>query len=166
LRPLRGHWLELLQCRQGRTPPPGRRRRSRLAVDGPPAREFVHGPLKSEFYRWMHRPLLRWVEVCKQPAKRVGFHRIGRQEDLVNMIAGRTLECAQVQPRRTRFDMREQHPRMAGGAPRTLNFRNRDAVRRGIKFGHDASLASLNQAGARHSQSPVMPAGGAVMEPA
>jgi hypothetical protein len=83
--------------------------------------------------------LFRRVEVRKQPAERVGLHRVVCHGHLVNVIAGRTFECALVHARRTRPDMGEQHSGLAGGAKRVLKLGNRDAVRRGMKVGHDAS---------------------------
>jgi hypothetical protein len=86
--------------------------------------------------------LFRRVEVRKQPAQRVGLHGVAGHEHLPGVIAGRTFECAHVEARRSGLDLGKQHAGLAGGAKRTLESGNLDAVRRGARFGHDASPGS------------------------
>jgi hypothetical protein len=78
--------------------------------------------------------------------------RLGSDHYLVNVIAFGALERAEIETHARRRDAREHHVSMAPGAGRALDL-NVDVVGQGTGFWHDASL---KEAGARHSQSPVM----------
>jgi hypothetical protein len=76
----------------------------------------------------------------------------GSDRYFVNVIALGAFEHAEIETRARRHDAREHHVSMAPWAGGALDL-NVDVVGNGIEFGHDASL---KEAGARHSQSPVM----------
>lgn len=78
--------------------------------------------------------------------------RFGGDSHLVNVIALRALKRAEVEPRARRHDAREHHGSMASGASWPLDV-SIDVVGKKMGFLHDASL---KEAGAQHSQSPVM----------
>ena len=101
------------------------------------------------------RVLLRWVQFALKPAtKTLGPHGVFiRRKGLKYLIADSAFKRMQVDaPGECRLDGDEHHLGLAlrtGGAPNCSEWNN---GRQALRLGHDASL---EQAGAQHSLSPV-----------
>jgi hypothetical protein len=87
-----------------------------------------------------------------RPRRKRSSVRLGSDDDFVNMIALGTFERADVETYACRRDSGEHHVSMAPRAGGALDS-NVDAIGQGMRFRHDAFLI---EAGAQHSQSPVM----------
>ena len=105
--------------------------------------------------RW--RVLLRWVQIALKPAsKTLGLHGVFiRDKGLKQLIADSAFKRMQVDASGACWlDADEHHLGVAlwtGGAPNCSEWND---GRQALRLGHDASL---EQAGAQHSLSPVMP---------
>src|SRR6266567_5428937 len=107
--------------------------------------------------RFTPQVLLRRVQIALKPASKTpGLHGVfKRGKGLKSLVADSAFKCMQVDaPGACWLDADEHH---LGLAPRTggaLNCSEWNDGRQALRLGHDASL---EQAGAQHSLSPVMP---------
>src|SRR4051812_22443201 len=105
------------------------------------------------------RALLRWVQIALKPAsKALGLHGVfKRGKARKYLIADSAFKRLQVDaPGACWLDANEHHLGLAIGTGGALNCSEWNDGREALRLGHDASL---EQAGAQHSLSPVMPRG-------
>jgi hypothetical protein len=102
------------------------------------------------------RALLRWVQIALKPASKTpGFHGVFvRCKGLKYVIADSAFKRMQVDARACWLDTGEHHRGLALRTSGALNCNEWNDGRQALRLGHDASL---KQAGAQHSLSPVMP---------
>jgi hypothetical protein len=103
------------------------------------------------------RALLRWVQITLKPASKIlGFHGVFiRGKGLKFVIADSAFKRMQVDgPGACWLDADEHHMGLALWTGGALNCNEWNDGRQALRLGHDASL---EEAGAQHSLSPVMP---------
>jgi hypothetical protein len=103
------------------------------------------------------RALRRWVQIALKPAsKTLGLHGVFiRGKGLKYLIADSAFKRMQVDaPGACWLDADEHHLGLALRTGGAINCSERNDGRQALRLGHDASL---EQAGAQHSLSPVMP---------
>ena len=126
----------------------------------PACGQFYGAPHFKEFAKSAgsrRRALLRWVQIALKPAsKALGLHGVfKRGKGRKYLIADSAFKRLQVDaPGACWLDANEHHLGLALRTGGALNCSEWNDGREALRLGHDASL---EQAGAQHSLSPVMP---------
>src|SRR6202047_1518162 len=125
----------------------------------PASGQFYGAPHFKEFTKSAgsrRRALPRWVQIALKPASKIlGLHGVFRGgEGLKYVIANSAFERMQVDAGADGLDAGEHHRRLALRTGGALECKEWNGGGQALRLGHSASL---EQAGARHSLSPVMP---------
>src|SRR2546429_1526999 len=108
-----------------------------------------------KIHRFTPAYLPGWVQIALKPAsKGLGLHRVFiRGKGRMCVVADSAFKGMQVDARACQLDTDEHHRGLALRTSGALNCNEWNDGRQALRLGHDASL---EQAGAQHSLSPVM----------